>query len=91
MGSWALGSVTVTDTSSAMAHESVTACSKEKKYLLDCAAAIINDLIHEETRRMASCKDTVERDPSGLSIEKSIAELNPLLWEIYSFLYTKCA
>ena len=53
-----------------------------KKHVLKKAAVIVNDAIHNESKKGASRKCDIESDPRGINIQALISEVDPLLWDI---------
>ena len=78
--SWALGSTLDANTA---AYVPITGTCKSinEKEILNNAAVIVNDMLHEEIKKTACTKELQESDPRSLNIEQSIKEFNPLLWE----------
>ena len=50
-----------------------------KKHVLKTAAVIVNDAIHNESKKGASHKFDIESDPRGINIQALISEVDPLL------------
>ena len=57
---------------------------ENRRNVLSHASVIVNDILHEEIKKIASVKDSQESDPNSLNIEQSISEFNPLLWEFFA-------